>query len=122
MTHSKESGANVGPSGRDVVNIVSCLSLILSADSALEIPTLVLVGLNKRVETNITLLGSPCGRKQPTELWRNGGSGEHRVTREHEGSRPPAASALALTTGQQTSPQEATARKHGNGRLHGLLG
>lgn len=32
MNHSKEIGANLGESGRDVVGIVSSLSLISSAD------------------------------------------------------------------------------------------
>lgn len=47
MSHSKEIGANLGGSGRDVVSMVSCLSLIFSADSVTGIPTLVLVRLNK---------------------------------------------------------------------------
>lgn len=76
MTHSKESGANVGPSGRDVVSLVSCLSLILSADSALEIPTLVPVGLNKRVETNVTFAGQPMWQRAAhgalEEWWERG--------------------------------------------------
>lgn len=47
MNHSKEIGANLGESGRDIVSIVSCLSLIFSAHSATGIPTLDLVRLNK---------------------------------------------------------------------------
>lgn len=57
MTHSKESGANLGDSRKDVMSIVSFLSLILSVNSALGIATLVLVRLDKRVETNISLAG-----------------------------------------------------------------
>lgn len=57
MTHSKESGANLNESRRDVMSIVSFLSLILSAHSVLGISTLVLVRLDKRVETNISLAG-----------------------------------------------------------------
>lgn len=57
MTHSKESGANLSESRRDVMSIVSFLSLILSAHSVLGISTLVLVRLDKRVETNISLAG-----------------------------------------------------------------
>lgn len=56
-THSKESGANLGESRRDVTSIVSFLSLILAANSVLGISTLVLVRLDKRVETNISLAG-----------------------------------------------------------------
>lgn len=39
--HSKDNGANLGESGRDVINIVSCLSLTLYAVSALGISALV---------------------------------------------------------------------------------
>lgn len=57
MTHSKESGANLGDSRKDVMSIVSFLSLILSANSVLGIATLVLARLDKTVETNISLAG-----------------------------------------------------------------